>query len=120
MMLARQRRLFKGIGLGLVLGVAAMVAYAGPGYGAAYLSEERVLPSHYPQEFDGLGHIDRIGKNEIVVDDSLHTLASSVTYATATSKHGSSSDFRVGDYVGFVINSEKQITSIWMITKGNR
>ncbi|MDY6838020.1 MAG: hypothetical protein SWH78_08605 [Thermodesulfobacteriota bacterium] len=120
MTLARQRRLFKGIGLGLILGLVVMAPYSGPGYGAEYLGEERVLPSHYPKKFNGLGHIDRIGKNEIVVDDSLHTLASHVTYATATSAHGSSGDLRVGDHVGFVTNAEKEITAIWMITKSRR
>jgi len=119
MTLARQRRLLKGIGLGLILGLVVMASYSGS-YGAEYLGEERVVPSYYPKKFDGLGHIDRIGKNEIVIDDSLHPLASSVAYATATSKHGSGGDFRVGDYVGFVTNSEKEITSIWMITKSRR
>ncbi|MDY6950797.1 MAG: hypothetical protein SWE60_04740 [Thermodesulfobacteriota bacterium] len=120
MILIRQRHLLKGIGLGLILGLVVMASYAGPGHGAEYLAEERVLPSHYPGKFDGLGHLDRIGKNEIVVDDSLHPLASHVTYATATSKHGSMGSFGVGDYVGFVTNAEKEITSLWMITKKRR
>lgn len=119
MTLTRQRRLLKGIGLGLILGLVVMASYSGS-YGAEHLGEERVLSSHYPKKFSGLGRIDRIGKNEIVVDDSLHPLASYVTYATATSEHGASGDFRVGDYVGFVTNSEKEITSIWMITKSRR
>ena len=119
MTLTRQRRLLRGIGLGLILGLVVMASYSGS-YGAEYLEEERVLPSHYPKKFNGLGYIDRIGKNEIVIDDSLHPLASYVAYATAASKHGASGDFRVGDYVGFVTNSEKKITSIWMITKSRR
>jgi len=120
MTLARQRRLLKGVGMGLILGLVVMASYSTPAYGAEYLAEERVLPSHYPDKFSGLGHVDRIGKNEIVIDDSLHPLASYVTYATATSKHGASGDFRVGDYVGFVTNADKEITSIWMITKKRR
>jgi hypothetical protein len=120
MTLARQRHMVKGIGLALILSLVVVASYSGTGYGKEYLGEEEVLPAHYPKAFDGLGHVDRIGKDEIVVDDSLHHMASRAAYATPTTRYGSPGDIHVGDFVGFMTNSKNEITSIWLITKSKR
>ena len=44
--------------------------------------EEIVYPKHYPNKFNGMGHIDRISRNEIVIDDSLFTIPPSPEFAS--------------------------------------
>lgn len=115
MTLVRQRHTVMGIGLGLILGLVIIAAFSGMAHGKQFLSEEKMLPAHYPKKFDGLGHIDRIGRHEIVIDDTMHDFASYVRFATPRTKNGSKGDFRVGTYVGYVTDSEKKITSLWLI-----
>jgi hypothetical protein len=79
------------------------------------LSEENPLPSHYPQRFDGMGRIDRIDRDEIVIDDTLHGLSPDIRYGTPEGRHGSSAAFKPGRYVGYMQNSRRQITSLWLI-----
>jgi hypothetical protein len=104
-----------GLGLGLVLALIFIVSFAKVG-----LTEERnggglALPEHYPDRFTGIGRIDRLAEEEIVIDDSLYTLAPYVTYHTPTAMNVSNIMFRAGNLVGFLTNSEGQIISLWFL-----
>ena len=74
-----------------------------------------VLPEYYPDKFDDTGHIDRLAKNEIVIDDSLYKLAPGTTYATPTSTDATIASFRVGHIVGYVCNARREIISLWLL-----
>jgi len=78
--------------------------------------EEPTGPKHYPKRFSGVGHIDRISKYEIVIDDSLFKLSPRVTYSTPEKWHASEAYVKVGSYIGFVTGSDKhEIISIWLL-----
>jgi hypothetical protein len=80
-----------------------------------YYKEEWKLPGFYPQGFDGYGHIDRLDMDEVVIDDSLLKLDYNVSYNTPRSKNTSDSDFLVGAVVGYLLNSEGKVVSLWLI-----
>ena len=80
---------------------------------------ERIMPKHYPPGgFDGFGHIYRISKEEVVIDDRFFKLARWVKYVTPNDNITSRSDFEVGDLVGYLENSDREINSMWLIKKG--
>ena len=85
-------------------------------YGAEEpLPEGAGRPAFYPQEFDGMGRIDRLEGREIVIDDSLYRLGPGSNFATPRGNHASRAGFRVGSYVGFVLNATGEIRSLWLI-----
>ena len=77
--------------------------------------EEIVYPKHYPNKFNGMGHIDRISRNEIVIDDSLFSLSPHVTYSTKGKRHASKAWLKVGSFIGYKTDSNNKIVSIWLI-----
>jgi hypothetical protein len=81
---------------------------------------EWILPKHYPEGFDGYGHINRIATEEVVIDDALMRLSPSVNYATPENVVALMGDFAEGDLVGYVTNSQKQVVSLWLIKKAGR
>ena len=78
---------------------------------------EWAFPEYYPKKFDGEGYIDRIAKDEIVIDDCSYRFSSFVKFATPTRKNTLRSRFRAGDLVGYIINSKKEIESLWLLKK---
>jgi hypothetical protein len=76
---------------------------------------EWVLPAHYPDGFHGWGRIDRLGADEIVIDDNLYPLSPSVTYNTASGSNVRASGFRIGDTVGYLEDANGLIISLWRI-----
>jgi hypothetical protein len=73
------------------------------------------LPKHYPDKFSGIGRIDRITADQIVINDTLYPLSANVEFATPTRKHASRSSFRVGNRVGYITNEKREIISLWWI-----
>jgi hypothetical protein len=98
----------------LVLPLVGITLPAGVCYGQR-VKGEWVLPNHYPDGFDGVGHINRIAKDEIVIDDCLHKLSPFTKYATPTRSNTLRSRFRVGDFVGYIKNSKDEIESLWLL-----
>jgi hypothetical protein len=81
--------------------------------------ETRLYPG-YPLQFDGVGRIDRIGENEIVVGDDLRRLPSSASLHTPNSSHAGKGRFAKGDYVGYQLDTDGAIESLWLLKKGKR
>lgn len=77
--------------------------------------EPKELPRHYPMELTGTGKIDRIATDEIVIDDRLYGLSSNTTYNIPTHNNVSKANFRVGQFVGYITDGNRQIISIWLI-----
>ena len=77
--------------------------------------EWRDMPTYYPDGFDGWGKIDRISDTEIVVDDRLLVFALLVKCSTPVMRETSTASFRKGDEVGYILNSDKEVVSLWLI-----
>lgn len=76
---------------------------------------EMVLPSHYPEAFDGFGRVDRIDTEAIVINDRHLRLSSRFTYATKQSHRAPRELIREGDIVGFTLNSRKEVTGVYLL-----
>ena len=76
---------------------------------------EVVLPKHYPDGFDGLGHIERISETEVVIDDSLYEFAPQSGFHTLERSNVSVYSFKPGSFVGFMKGGKRQIISLWLI-----
>ena len=76
------------------------------------------MPDFYPADgFDGMGRINEIVVNDgiVVIDDSEFRLSSYAEYHTPTYKNAPGALFKQGDQVGYILDSEKNITSMWLI-----
>lgn len=76
---------------------------------------EMILPSHYPEFFDGFGRVDRIEGDQIVINDRLLRLSSRFTFSTKQSQRAPRELIKEGDIVGFVLNSSKEVTGIYLL-----
>lgn len=103
----------------VVAGLCFLVAHVSfptlLGHAQQRVKPEALLPDHYPDGFHGYGRIERIGKGEIVIDEELLKLAPGVEYFTPRGPSGVS--FDEGDLVGYLLNAEKKIISLWLIEK---
>ncbi len=68
----------------------------------------------------GTGVIDRFEGDEIVIDDSLHRLASDVNYYQSYKllTFAVRSSFTVGKWVGFKLNGDGKISVLWFSKEG--
>jgi len=103
------------VGIGVVLGLAVLVGYPGTTSGEGFLGERADFPSYYPEKFNGIGRIDRIARDEIVISDSLYKLSPYATYATPTRKTVPRTWLDVGNLVGFITNEKNEIISLWLV-----
>lgn len=81
-----------------------------PGIGG---TETKPIGTPDSDDFDGFGTIDRIGDNEIVIDDTLIKLNDQITFYSETGVAQSKTDFAVGNGVAFVLNAQGEIVSLW-------
>lgn len=99
----------------LVLLIVGVTLPSGICYAQKRAKGEWAFPEYYPKKFDGEGYIDRIAKDEIVIDDISYRFSPFVKFATPTRKNALSSRFRADDLVGYIINSKKEIVSLWLL-----
>lgn len=74
---------------------------------------------YYPEGLSGQGCIDSITAKSVVIDDAAFALSADVTFHTLKTQHASRSLFRPGIRVGFMINKQKQIESLWYFRSCN-
>ena len=74
-------------------------------------------PSYYPYKFDGEGQIDEFRKGVVIINDTLLKLAPGVRYYTPRSQWASQANFPKGAPVGYMLDSNKEIIGIYLITK---
>jgi hypothetical protein len=109
----------------VLLGVATLspqvspAAQASKGAPPVVDGETQLFPG-YPRQFDGAGHIDRMGDQEIVISDELLRLPSGADLHTPNSRNASKSRFAEGDYVGYRLDESGAIESLWLLKKGKR
>lgn len=76
---------------------------------------EGVLDGRNLKNFDGVGRIDRVKDDQIVINDSLHRLSRHVKYYRQGRKKVGKSFFRPGARVGYVTNGKGEIISLYLI-----
>jgi len=115
----RRRRSAFWVSLGLAMmfllsAVPANFSYAQEGEGR-HMREEWKVPEFYPRGFDGYGKIDTIDQNGVVIDDTIWKFSRQVRFATPRDRNAGISSFSVGDTVGYLLNEEKEVISLWYI-----
>jgi hypothetical protein len=102
---------------GLAIFLISIAIPPSVGLAQGKVKPEWVMPKHYPNGFDGMGRIDSISEDrgEIVIDERILRLSSLVEYHTPMASNVSSALFGPGSYIGYMINADRQITSIWLI-----
>jgi hypothetical protein len=76
------------------------------------------MPDFYPADgFDGMGLIDDIAVRDgmVVINDTEFSLSPYAEYHTPSFKNAPGALFKQGDKVGYILDSEKNITSMWII-----
>lgn len=101
----------RGFILVLALGWVVIWAWSGP----VMASEPGGPPDYYPQKYDGAGRIDRLDGDEIVIDDGLLMLTSHSRFATPSSRYAGRGSFRVGSFVGYLLDSDRKVQSLWLL-----
>ena len=66
-------------------------------------------------EFSDTGTIDRIGADEIVIDDRLIKIDPDVNFFSATGEYILKSDLKTGNVAGYLLNSKNEIKYLWKI-----
>ena len=104
--------------IGLVISFISMVSPLSVSHAQRLVKPEWVMPKHYPNGFNGMGHIYNISINEgeVVIDDKTIKLSPYAEYHTPTQKNASSGIFVPGKLVGYIIDSEDTIVSMLLIT----
>jgi hypothetical protein len=98
----------------LIVGVALPV---GTSHAQGKVKGEWILPKHYPDGFDNMGHINSITKDGIVIDDHSFGFSPSVRFSTPTRERASRSRFRAADLVGYIVNEREQIEGLYLLKK---
>lgn len=81
----------------------------------SYNREEWNLPKFYPKGFDGYGRIGRMADNEIVISETRLKLSHNIRYATRRDPNASNYAFQAGNLVGYILNKNREIVSLWLI-----
>ena len=102
---------------GLVLVLMGMVIPSGFAHAqGGRVKPEMVFPDHYPYSgFHGMGYILTISRNEAVIDDKVFAFSPDVAYHTLEIENASSAFFRSEMRVGYLLDSEGKIKSLWLI-----
>lgn len=86
-----------------------------PCYAQRLVKPEMVLPEHYPDGFNGCGHIDSIKDDLVVIDDIPYKLSPYVVYNSPARRNVSMGYFPPGVFAGFLTNAEDEVISLWLI-----
>ena len=111
--LARIMRTALSIGVALFILGAAIPP--DNGYARGKFKPEVRLPEGYPDGFDGFGQINRIAPDVVVIDDTKYRFIVHVEYNTPRERNTLPALFVPGKFVGFLLDSQGQVTSLWMI-----
>jgi hypothetical protein len=114
--ISRQRRSAFWVCLGLAM---VFMLSAVPGnYSYAqgrFMREEWKVPKFYPSGFDGYGKIERIDQEGVVIDDTVWKFSRQIRFATPKDRNAGIYAFSAGDTVAYLLNQDREITSLWYI-----
>ena len=92
-----------------------MILLAGISHGEGTDMGAADLPQDYFLE--GVGEIERLATNEIVINDRLFILSPSTVFNTPTMKNAPRSWFHEGNIVRYFVNKNREIKSLLLIKK---
>jgi hypothetical protein len=98
----------------LLLTVLATTA-ALEGMAAGQSRGENFITGRSLSDFDGVGHIDSMEEDQLVIDDCSRKLPSGVKYYKPGPIKIPAAAFSVGSRVGYVENRNGQIISLWLL-----
>ncbi len=100
----------------LVLVLALCILVPSPATPAQGLEKGKwVKPAYYPDRFNGMGTVYRIGRKEIVIDDMLFRFSPFVKFNTQGMMDAPRSAISKGNYVGYILGPEGEVLSIWLL-----
>jgi hypothetical protein len=102
------------LGLALVFTLSAVPANLSYAQGR-YMSEEWKVPKFYPRGFDGYGKIDTIEEDGVIISDTAWKFSPGIQFATPGDRNAGIDDFSPGDTVAYLLNQDREITSLWYI-----
>ena len=102
------------LGLALVFVLSAVPGNYSYAQGR-FMREEWQVPKFYPRGFDGYGKIEKIEKNRVVIADTAWKFAPGIKFATPGDRSAGIDAFSVGDTVAYLLNQDREITSLWYI-----
>ncbi len=76
---------------------------------------EGVIVTHYPEQFDLIGQIDRIDKDGLVIHDRFFAFSPQTRFMTPHQLMGRAGDFAVGQEVGLVHDQHNHIITVALI-----
>ena len=77
-------------------------------------------PDHYPKHFDGVGQLDEMSKDSIIINDMGLPLAEKVTFHVPESTRPvSSKRFIPGVRVGYIVGKDQKIEALWLLVKAS-
>jgi hypothetical protein len=102
---------------GLILVLMGMVIPSGFAHArGGRVKPEMVFPDHYPYSgFHGMGSILKISRDVAVIDDEVFAFSPDAAYHTLEIENASSAFFFPDMRVGYILNSEGKIVSLWLI-----
>ena len=107
------------IGVLIFMGLALLVA--GLSFPSSAVSDEVlekgrwVKPDHYPGKFHGMGIIDKIHDDGIIINDRKHFFSLYFRCHTPGEMNVSIFVFREGNYVGYMLNSEHEMETLYLL-----
>jgi hypothetical protein len=75
------------------------------------------LYRNYPKRFDGMGYIDMVNPNRIIIDDTSYPLADTITFHTPRRRGASASLFKKGQYVGYIQDKNGDIKNVYLLKR---
>lgn len=91
--------------------VTILPIYPVPGLGG----QDETYTPRTNVEFSSVGNIARLTTDVIVVNDILFKLSDDIKYYAKDGSPGSASNFHPGNYVGYLLDSQGEIVSLWKI-----
>ena len=89
--------------------------YPGQRYATDFLQ-----PDHYPKHFDGVGQLDEMREDSIIINDTGIPLAEDVTFHVPESTRPvSSKRFIPGVRVGYIVGKDQKIEALWLLVKAS-
>jgi hypothetical protein len=84
---------------------------------APRIDVDHPLYRNYPKRFDGMGYIDVITSDRILIDDTPYPLAAAVTFNTPRRREAPASAFRTGQYVGYLQDNTGAIKHVFLLKR---
>lgn len=84
-----------------------------PALAGGFCEEGYPLPELYTDQVREEGRIDRLDGEELVINDMQNRLLPSTRYYNHVMRPGSLNLFHEGDIVGYIVNQDREVLSLW-------